>query len=280
MKSDLARLIRLGAQSGELDGRAFSFARRVLLATLGTSLFLALVFAAPAAEESPHAHATAPYAAGMNKKFTDAQADVQAFVKRFENHERDVYARRREICRAVGLRKGDAVADVGAGTGLFTMMFAAEVGAKGKVYAVDISPAFVKYVAERAKQEGFEGVVRTVLNAPDSAELPPASIDVAFLCDTYHHFEHPGKMLASIHRALRSGGRLVVIDFDLHNESSESVKQRARAPKEVYYREITAAGFERIDVKNAPSIKDNFYADFRRVGRDRSGESASSRGRP
>ena len=73
-------------------------------------------------------------------------------------------------------------------------------------------------------------------------------------------------MLASIHRVLRPGGRLV-IDFDLRKDSSEFVKQRARAAKEVYYREITAAGFELIETKDAPEIKDNFYAEFRRVER-------------
>ena len=74
-------------------------------------------------------------------------------------------------------------------------------------------------------------------------------------------------MLASIHRALRPGGRLVVIDFDLRKDSGEFVKQRARAAKEVYYREITAAGFELIEKKDAPAIQDNFYAEFRRVER-------------
>ena len=148
-------------------------------------------------------------------------------MKRFENEGRDVYVMRRDITRAVGLRPGDAAADIGAGTGLFTMLFAEQVGPKGTVYAVDIGPAFVKYIAEQAKRRRYERVVKTVLNTPDSAELPAGSMDVAFICDTYHHFEQAEKMLASIHRPLRSGGRLVVIDFDLRNESGEFVKKRA-----------------------------------------------------
>jgi hypothetical protein len=59
----------------------------------------------------------------------------------------------------------------------------------------------------------------------------------------------------------------VIIDFDLQKDSGEFIKQRARAPKEVYYREITAVGFELIETKDAPAIKDNFYAEFRRVER-------------
>ncbi len=148
---------------------------------------------------------------------------------------------------------------------VFTLLFAEQVGPKGTVYAVDLGPAFVKYIAEQAKKHGHERVIKTVLNTPDSAELPANSIDVAFICDTYHHFEHPDKMLASIHSALRPDGRLIIIDFDLREDSSEFVKQRARAPKEVYYREITTAGFEQIENKDAPAIKDNFYAEFRHL---------------
>jgi ubiquinone/menaquinone biosynthesis C-methylase UbiE len=224
-----------------------------------------LATASANAADSPRSQGPTAYPADMNKKFTDPEVDIQQFVKRFENEDRDIYAKRRDITRAVGLRPGDAVADIGAGTGLFTQLFAEQVGSKGTVYAVDIAPAFVKYIAERAKHRGHERVVKTVLNTPDSAELPAGSIDVAFTCDTYHHFEHPEKMLSSIHRALRPGGRLFVIDFDLLVNSSEFVKQRARAAKAVYYREITAAGFELIETKDAPAIKDNFFAEFRRL---------------
>jgi ubiquinone/menaquinone biosynthesis C-methylase UbiE len=227
-----------------------------------------LLTAMAEAEDAPRNQGPAPYAADMNKKFTDPAVDIQEFVKRFENEARDIYAKRRDITRAVRLRPGDAVADIGAGTGLFTQLFAEQVGPKGTVYAVDIAPAFVKYIAEQAKQHGHERVVKTVLNTHDSTELPPRSIDVAFLCDTYHHFEHPERMLASIHRALRPAGRLIVIDFDLRKDSGEFIRQRARAPKEVYYREIASAGFEPVGRKDAPAIKDNFYAEFRRVGRE------------
>lgn len=222
--------------------------------------------AADSAEIPPRSRGPAPYPAEMNRKFTDAKVNVEQFVKRFENESREVYAKRQEITSAVGLRPGDAVADIGAGTGLFTLLFAEQIGPKGTVYAVDIGPAFLKYIAEQATKHGHEGVITTVLNTQDSAMLPPNAIDVAFICDTYHHFEHPEKMLASVHRALRPGGRLIIVDFDLRKDSGDFVKQRARAPKEVYYEEITAAGFEQITAKDVPTIKDSFYAEFRRVG--------------
>jgi ubiquinone/menaquinone biosynthesis C-methylase UbiE len=239
--------------------------RRISPILAWPGLCLILLSAAADAEDAPRKQGPARHPAEMNKKFTDPDVDVRAFVKQFENEARDIYVKRRDITLAVGLRPGDAAADIGAGTGLFTLLFAERVGPKGTVYAVDIGPAFVKYIAQLAKQQGYEQVVKTVLNTQDSAELPCGSIDVAFLCDTYHHFDHPEKMLASIHRALRSDGRLVVIDFDLRKDSSEFVKRRARAPKEVYFREIAASGFEKMEAKGVPAIKDNFFAEFRRV---------------
>jgi ubiquinone/menaquinone biosynthesis C-methylase UbiE/copper chaperone CopZ len=216
-------------------------------------------------DNAPMGNSIASYPAEMNKKFVDPKADIEPFVKRFENESRDIYAKRREIVQAVGLRPGEAVADIGAGTGLFTLLFAEQVAPKGTVYAVDIGPAMLQYIAEQAEKLEYMGVITPVLNTQNSAMLPSASIDTAFICDTYHHFERPEKMLASVHRALRPGGRLIIIDFDLHKGSSEFVKQRARAPKEDYFREITSAGFKILDVKNTPAIQDNFYAEFQRL---------------
>jgi ubiquinone/menaquinone biosynthesis C-methylase UbiE len=228
---------------------------------------LVLTLATTKAEDAPKSQGPASYPSDMNKKFTAPDMDIQEFVKRFETEARDVYVKRKDITRTVGLRPGDVVADIGAGTGLFTLLFAEQVGQKGTVYAVDIGPEFLKYIAEQAKKHGYEKVIKTVLNTQDSTELPAGSIEIAFICDTYHHFEHPEKMLASLHRALRPGGRLIIIDFDLRKDSNDFVKQRARASKEVYYKEIGAAGFELVDVKNTPTIKDNFYSEFRRVER-------------
>jgi ubiquinone/menaquinone biosynthesis C-methylase UbiE len=90
---------------------------------------------------------------------------------------------------------------------------------------------------------------------------------LVFICDTYHHFEHPEMMLDSVRRALRPGGRLVLIDFDLKEDSSEFIKRRARAPKERYFREVRDAGFEQVETKDAPKLKEDFYAEFRRVER-------------
>jgi ubiquinone/menaquinone biosynthesis C-methylase UbiE len=233
-----------------------------------TALFGLLLLLMPPqikAADSPPKKKPLAYPAEMNKKFTDLNMDIEKFVERFENENRDIFIKRRDIARAVGLKPGETVADVGAGTGLFTRLFAEQVGPKGTVYAEDIGPKFIEYIDKQAKKQGQEKIIKTVLGTPESAKLPAGSADLVFICDTYHHFEHPEKMLASVHRALRPEGRLVIVDFDLRKDSSNFIKKRARAPKEVYFREIEAAGFRPIETKKSPAIKDNFYAEFRRV---------------
>jgi len=230
------------------------------------AVLLSVTGIAPAlvAQHPQEKHGVAKHPAEMNKKFADPNMNIEEFVKRLEGGTRETFVRRDDIVRAVYLKPGQSVADIGAGTGLFSLLFADRVGSKGTVYAVDISPAFLKHIEKRAKHHGQDGVVKTVKNSQDSVDLPPGSVDLVFICDTYHHFDHPGKMLASIHRALKPEGRLILVDFDLRPDSSEAVKKRARAPREVYFREIEAAGFAPMDSPNAPKLKEQFFAEFHR----------------
>ena len=169
--------------------------------------------------------------------------DVKEFIKKFESDDREVYAKRNEIVAALGLRPGMAVADVGAGTGLFTRLFAEKVGKTGRVYAVDIAPRFLTHIAAEAKKHGQSQVV-TVLGSQLSTNLPRESVDLVFLCDVYHHLENPEKTLASIRQALKPDGRLVVIDFDrVEGRSAEFVLKHVRASQDVFRKEIEAAGF-------------------------------------
>ena len=118
-------------------------------------------------------------------------------VKNMVGQKRDVVAKRDEILEACQLKTGMTVADVGAGTGLFTRLFAPKVAPEGKVYAVDITESFIGHIEKTCKEQGIENVA-CVVSTPQSAELPAESVDLVFLCDTYHHFEYPRTMLASI----------------------------------------------------------------------------------
>jgi ubiquinone/menaquinone biosynthesis C-methylase UbiE len=202
--------------------------------------------------------------AEMNKQFQKHDLDVNEFIRRFETDSREIHTQRYKIVETIGLRPAMTVADIGAGTGLFSWLIAEKVGAKGKVYAMEIAPAFIKHINDQAKKRGLGKVVQTVLSTQETTNLAAGSIDVAFVCATYHHFEHPKRILSSIHQALRPGGQLVVIDFDLRKDSSYFVRERARAPKDVYFREIEEVCFGRVETKHSLNLNDNLFAAFRR----------------
>src|SRR5262249_46208349 len=97
----------------------------------------------------------------------------------------------------------------------------------------------------------------------DSVELPPASIDLAFICDTYHHFEFPYRTLASLHKALRPGGEVVLIDFHrVEGKSSAWVLGHVRAGQEVFTREVVSAGFRAVGEEKF--LKENYFVRFRK----------------
>jgi ubiquinone/menaquinone biosynthesis C-methylase UbiE len=157
------------------------------------------------------------------------------------------------------------VADIGAGSGLFTLLFAKRVGPRGEVIAVDIVPEFLEQIRQRAAAAGFKNV-RTVLATEQSVELPPRSVDLAFVCDTYHHFEYPRNSLASIHRALKPGGELVLVEFKrVPGGSSDWVLNHVRAGEEVFTAEIEAAGFKKTG--RADFLRENYLVRFRKVGK-------------
>jgi len=188
--------------------------------------------------------------------------DVNEFIKRFETSDREVFAKRQEIVAALGLTPGMAVADVGAGTGLFTHLIAEKVGQTGKVYAVEIAPTFRAHIAAQAKERGQNQVV-IVDGSQGSTNLPDESVDLVFLCDVYHHLEKPQEVLASIHRALRPGGKLVVIDFDrVHGKSADFVLKHVRAGQDVFRKEIESAGYSIASAQSSPPLKENFFLRF------------------
>ena len=196
----------------------------------------------------------------INSYFQDP--DWQQWVNTFESPGREVFDKRHAIVAASGVKTGMVVADIGAGTGLFTRLFADSVGKAGKVYAVDISRPFVENILRTSREQGFANV-EGVVNSDKDVSLTADSIDIAFLVDTYHHFEYPVSMLASIRKSLRADGTLIIIDFrrDPHR-SSNWVMDHVRAGKDTVIDEVSSAGFQLIDDK--PLLRTNYYLEFRK----------------
>lgn len=210
---------------------------RRLLPLLAAVIAAAMVV--PLSAETPVTPVVEPE---INQQYLSA--DPERWKGVFERDGRELYDRRLQIVDALQLQPGQSVADVGAGTGLFTMLFAERVGPQGRVYAVDISPTFIDAIQSRAADLGLDNVV-PVINSQQTVGLPPGSVDLIFIADTYHHFEYPGMMLDSMRSALRPNGRLALIDFRrVPGLSSTWVMRHVRAGRAQVIEELAKAGFE------------------------------------
>jgi len=113
---------------------------------------------------------------------------------------------------AIGIAKGDLVADIGAGVGYFTWRMAERVGPAGQVYANDIQPRMLEQLKKNIALRGLTNVM-PVLGADDDPKLPAGKLDLELLVDVYHEFSKPQKMLAKLREALKPSGRLVLLEY-------------------------------------------------------------------
>ena len=188
--------------------------------------------------------------------------NAETWAKEFDNPARDVWQKPDEILDALMLPPTARVADIGSGTGYFSVRIANRVP-DGKVFAVDIAANFLKHIDKTCQEAGIKNV-ETVLCDQFSTKLPKNSVDLVFICDTYHHFEFPDRTLSSIHDALRPGGQIVLIDFErIEGKSSAFVLYHVRAGKEVFVAEIKAAGFKVLGEEKL--LKENYLVRFEKV---------------
>lgn len=139
----------------------------------------------------------------------------------------------------LGITSGKAVADIGAGSGWFTIRAAKRVGAAGLVYAVDINSEAVDYVANRARKEHLQNV-KTILSQPDNPHLPANSVDAVVLLKTYHEVAQPVTLLQNLRAGLRAGAKVGVIDRNGNGEDHG-------VNRDIVIREAAQAGYKLLD---------------------------------
>ncbi len=182
---------------------------------------------------------------GINDPYK--KPNIEGRVKQFEGESREIFRQREAIVEACNLKPGMDVADVGAGTGLFTRLFAPKVSPQGTVWAVDITEPFLEHVKKTCKEQEIKNVV-CVVCTPTSTELEAESMDIIFTCDTYHHFEYPATVLASIRQALKPDGQLIVIDFKkIEGVTPEGMMKHVRGDQALTTKEVLAAGFKLVE---------------------------------
>ncbi|MEO8500718.1 MAG: class I SAM-dependent methyltransferase [Vicinamibacteria bacterium] len=158
---------------------------------------------------------------GIGKRYMGREiASVMGFqgAAWLEREEREREERTDLLLKALPLRPGMVVADVGAGTGYLTRRMAPSVMPGGRVLAVDVQPEMVRVLESMVRQTGL-GQIQPNLGAEDDVRLLDASVDLAIMVDVYHELAYPYEMLASIARALKPGGLLVFVEFRAEDDS-------------------------------------------------------------
>ena len=160
----------------------------------------------------------------------------------FDAPGRDERLQINRVMDMLGIEPGKSVADIGAGSGWFTVRAARRVTGAGAVYAVDINPEAIRYIEGRAKKEQLQNI-KTILSKPDDPQIPIHSIDAVLLLKTYHEVAHPEVLLRNLRSSLKPGARIGIIDRD-GNGANHGVS------KDVVVREAARAGYKLRDSQN------------------------------
>lgn len=179
-------------------------------------------------------------ALGQQRRSSDQDSPVPNPTER--DRKRDEWQRPAEVLDALGAKAGQRVADIGSGSGYFTFHLAARVGPTGKVYAVDIDDAALKKLRARQEQQKLTQI-ETILGESADPRLP-TDLDAVLIVDTYHEFREYNQTLQAVWRAVKPGGRLVLIDGEGPAGRPRTEYHRLHViPAEIVREEITHAGF-------------------------------------
>ncbi len=154
----------------------------------------------------------------------------------FESPGRDERLQINRVMDMLGIEPGKNVADIGAGSGWFTVRAARRVTGSGTVYAVDINPEAIRYIEQRKKKEQLQNI-KTILSKPDDPQVPADSVDAALLLKTYHEVAHPVVLLGNLRTSLKPGAKIGIIDRNGNGENHG-------VSKDVVVREAAQAGYE------------------------------------
>src|SRR5579871_3394027 len=135
-----------------------------------------------------------------------------------ERPEREQEEQPAKLLPILNLKEGDAIADIGAGSGFYSFKLSPLVGKTGKVYANDIQPEMLTIIRQRAKQLKVTNV-QTVKGTVTDPKLPANAVDIMLMVDVYHEFDHPYEMIESMLKSLKTGGRLVFVEYRLEDET-------------------------------------------------------------
>eukprot|EP00941_MAST-03F_sp_MAST-3F-sp1_P006245 g6245.t1 len=209
------------------------------------------------------------YPCGLNHNFVSGKKEdlLKVFAGssgKFESESRDVARCKRLIVKALGHLKGLNVADIGSGTGLLVPLLSAATGKNGKVFSLELSPAFREHLITKFKS--FQNVEVVELTTDKKTGLASNSIDVALVCDVYHHLEFVDEYLTDVFQALKENGRFVVLDFhrDERHKSHPMpwIYEHVRADQSTFRKEIERNGFKHLHDIVIDELTENYIMVF------------------
>jgi ubiquinone/menaquinone biosynthesis C-methylase UbiE len=165
--------------------------------------------------------------------------DTQKYITFLDRADRAKWQRPDEVVRALGLAGSETVYDIGAGSGYFSFRFASALPA-GKVIAADTEAEMVRHIHHRAMSEGVKNVEAKLIQAADPGVSPEA--DIVFVCDVLHHVADRAHWLSKLAHEMRSGARLVLIEFK-EGKLPEGPPEAAKIPRGQLIDLVTKAGF-------------------------------------
>lgn len=239
-------------------------ARRAVLLGLAAAVGSA-AWAQPAAANPAERYSSIPASAdGIGKRYMGREiSGVMGWqgADWLEREEREREERTDLLVRALQLRPGMVVADIGAGTGYLSRRMAPAVMPGGRILAVDVQPQMVSLLQAAVRQSGLQQI-EPRLGAEDDVKLPAASVDLALMVDVYHELAWPHEVLASIVRALKPGGLLVFVEYRaedpnvpikaLHKMSERQIKREAAVHPLVWVRTVGTLPWQHLVVFRKP----------------------------
>lgn len=195
----------------------------LLLLVVSTTSDRSLARTAPQSPAQPQRPTSTPYSGDLSI---------------FEYPDRDKKLHVDRVIDLLGIAPGKSVADVGAGSGWFTVRAAAKVGPTGSVYAEDINPEAIDYITHRAAKENLPNI-HPILGLVDDTKLPPGSVDAVLILKTYHEFAHPIPLMKKLKVSLKPGAKIGIIDRN-GNGADHGIMP------DVIEREMAQAGYKRI----------------------------------
>jgi predicted methyltransferase len=161
-----------------------------------------------------------------------------------ERRERETEEKPQLLIDALEIRPGQTIADLGAGSGYYSFRIAPLVGPTGKVLAIDIQPAMLETIEQRASRERIANVAAVRASERDP-NLAPDSVDLLFMVDVYHELEYPYEVMTKVRTALKPGGRVALIEYRAE-DPKVAIKPVHKMSERQVRRELEAAGFRHV----------------------------------